>query len=405
MIFKTGSSAEQNTSKAISNCLKELGSISPDIIIFTATVLHDFKIIKDEIHKKFPSTPFHGGSSCQGTMSNTGVHRNEGYGLSIMAISDPEGDYGTSLIEINDSAIGAGEEAINSAIENSCRFGELPNAIWLMPAPGQEEEIIEGIQSVIGTNVPIVGGSSGDNTIEGNWIQCTQEGIKQNAIGLTVIYTDHILTTSFHSGYEVTENKGIVTKSTHREILEIDNKKATDVYNKWSGGAIDEALADHGSIVNILGHSGLFPIGRKVGDIHDVPYYKLSHPETVTPKGSVTLFTDIHEGDEVICMSGTVDGIVQRAKNVVKASMDVEQLKPDDIAGGLMTFCAGCMLTIGEDINNAHKSIHEVLGDDTPYLSAFTFGEQGTFPGGENCHGNLMIAVLLFTHKKIETNL
>jgi hypothetical protein len=31
-----------------------------------------------------------------------------------------------------------------------------------------------------------------------------------------------------------------------------------------------------------------------------------------------------------------------------------------------------------------------------PFLGAFTFGEQGCFVGGENRHGNLMIATLVF---------
>jgi hypothetical protein len=31
-----------------------------------------------------------------------------------------------------------------------------------------------------------------------------------------------------------------------------------------------------------------------------------------------------------------------------------------------------------------------------PFVSPFTFGEQGQFIGGENAHGNLMISAVLF---------
>jgi hypothetical protein len=42
--------------------------------------------------------------------------------------------------------------------------------IWITCAPGDEEGIIAGIEEKLGrTTTPIIGGSSADNTVEGNW--------------------------------------------------------------------------------------------------------------------------------------------------------------------------------------------------------------------------------------------
>ena len=59
------------------------------------------------------------------------------------------------------------------------------------------------------------------------------------------------------------------------------------------------------------------------------------------------------------------------------------------------------MLPIRDDIDDVVASLREVLGE-VPFLGGFTFGEQGCFVGGENCHGNLMISVTLFMRNRSE---
>jgi hypothetical protein len=396
MKIKTGSSIKKDTIKALEESVNEL-KLSPNLLILSGSCLYDFQKIQSFLLERYPNTPFQAVTSCLGSMSDQGVHQNDGYGMSIFSIEDEEGSYGTGIASLEEGPYEAGIKAITKAIEEAERDGEAPDAIWLMSAPGSEELILDGVQSVVGKNVPIIGGSAGDNTIEGNWYQCTQKDFGQNFVTLAVFYTKSIITTAFHSGYDSTSNVGIVTKSNDRTIKEIDGRPAAEVYNEWSKGSISDYMNDGG---NILGASGFFPLGRQVGSIQNIPYYKLSHPETVTNDGFLTLFTNISEGDEIVCMSGSTQGIVDRAQNVFSAAMDIEQLNTDDICGVLSTFCAGCMLTIGEEVKDANDKIQKLLENKIPYMSSFTFGEQGQLPGGENCHGNLMISVLMFTNKK-----
>ena len=48
---------------------------------------------------------------------------------------------------------------------------EEPGFIWMTAGPGVEEEIIRGIKVVYGDEIPIVGGSSADNNVKGEWFQ------------------------------------------------------------------------------------------------------------------------------------------------------------------------------------------------------------------------------------------
>ena len=75
--------------------------------------------------------------------------------------------------------------------------------------------------------------------------------------------------------------------------------------------------------------------------------------------------------------------------------MGAGRLTADQVSGALVIYCAGCMLTVQDEMEEVAAEVREALGGK-PFLGAFTFGEQGCFTGGENRHGNLMISVVVF---------
>ena len=132
-----------------------------------------------------------------------------------------------------------------------------------------------------------------------------------------------------------------------RQVIEFNNKDAYSVYDGWLKGKIKEKV-DTG-VSNILAESTLFPLGRIVGTVKDIPYYLLSHPEAVTSGSGVTLFTNIEEGDEVILMQGSVESLENRLAEVVQTLMAREGLAKEEIAGGFIIYCAGCMLAVNSE--------------------------------------------------------
>ncbi len=93
-------------------------------------------------------------------------------------------------------------------------------------------------------------------------------------------------------------------------------------------------------------------------------------------------------------MHGTVDSLISRAGRVAVSALETAQVDSTELAGALVVYCAGCMLTVQERLDEVVESFQKSL-PDTPFLGTFTFGEQGCFLNGENRHGNLMISVLL----------
>jgi hypothetical protein len=354
-----------------------------------------------------PKVPLSGGTSCMGVMTQAGVHSQDGCGLAMFGILDPQGNYGVGAAEIGDNPGTAAEHAIHCALEMADRPGEVPALVWMMAAPGGEEALISGIEAVLGNDVPISGGSSADNDLSGNWKQFANDEIYSNAVVVTVLFPSTEVMSAFHSGYEPTDVKGIITKvgefeakdkkevatkSEGRILLEINGQPAAEVYNGWNKGLITDSLATGSSIIT---QATLNPLGRVAGHIGAVPYYQLSHPNAVTVNGGLSVFSNVALGDELVLMNGSIDNLLSRAGRVASSALETYSANPQDIAGALVVYCAGCRLAVKDRMDEVVDSLRVTL-PDIPFLGVHTYGEQGCFLGGENRHGNLMISVLLF---------
>jgi hypothetical protein len=178
-----------------------------------------------------------------------------------------------------------------------------------------------------------------------------------------------------------------VTRAEGRELVEIDGRPADEVYEEWTGGALG-ALARRN--LSILPVTTLHPLGRIAGRTGEVETFLLSHPATAREDGALTLFSDVVEGEELVLMSGTHEGLIQRAGRVARAA---RSRVGADLAGALVVICAGCMLAIRDRMPEVTEQLRIAFGG-RPFVGFFSFGEQGCFPWGESFHGNLMFSVL-----------
>lgn len=369
----------------------------PDFLLIAYSEHHDPQVIHAGLMGHFPDALLLGSSTCRGVMTQDGLL---GFGkpvISLAAFVDPDSDFGTATLAVDGDVAAAVERAIETAQAAANRAGEVPDMIWLHASPGTEEVIINAIQQVLGAHVLMSGGSSADENIAGKWSQFDTDGLGQGAaIGL--IYTDLPITHHFQSGYLPTDLTGEVTRAQGRVLYEIDGQPAAEVYNAWTGGAIAAALADRS--LNILEASSWHPLGKSIGRIGPSPElmvdcYCLVHPDSVGPAGELLLFADVVPGSQIVLMKSGREELIKRANQVVRTSLE---LAPKDrtICGGLMVFCAGYMLALGDDIALAAADIRTAYGD-IPFMGVFTFGEQGSFMNGERLHGNLMISSSLFS--------
>lgn len=334
----------------------------------------------------------HGATTCQGVMARGAMVRDQVSGIGCFALWDDEGQFGTALADIGTGAVQAGRTATLRALEYAGRSGEAPDLVWVSSVPGYEEEIVQGIESVVGANTPVVGGSAADNDISGQWRVFDADTVSQNAVVVSVLFPSRPLSTAYQNGYAPAGPVGVVTRGDGRVLYEIDGQPAADVYADWTGGNVTVAP---GQSAPILAASTFHPLGRAVATVSGVPFYVLAHPAAVREDRALELFCAVEEGERVHLMTGSAESLVRRAGRVASLAASGNHLKPGDVAGALVVYCGGCMLAVGEGMDAVAREVDEALGG-APSLGIFTFGEQGAVLSGQNHHGNLMISCVAF---------
>lgn len=388
-------STQKDADVALQACLADMPDTimqRPAFIMVQHSATYASQTLRERLQAQFPDTPLHGASSCMGSLNQAAFQSDDGAGLSLFALRDDDGDYGTAFCPFDDAPLEAAKTALTDALAHAGRPGELPGLVWISSSPGFEESILAGIQTIMGHSVPVVGGSAADNTITGEWSLFDATSSGQSGVVVSVLFPSVAVGTAFHSGYTPTPSRGRVTKAKGRVVYEIDGQPARAVYASWVGASLTGL--DEGE-VNVLGLTSLHPIGREIGQLSGAPVHVLSHPESFGSDGSIHLFSDIAEGDDIILMAGTPDTLVNRASNVMQSAARLAELDMSALSGAILVYCAGCMLTVQDRMDDVRTSITAAM-PDTPFIGAFTFGEQGQLFADTNRHGNLMISSVVF---------
>ncbi|MBN2003677.1 MAG: FIST C-terminal domain-containing protein [Anaerolineae bacterium] len=388
--FSTTVNTVEALKDAYAVLVEKLGS-APTWMTVHGTYHHAGETVTATLQALAPGVPFQGGSSCLGVMTEVGFHSEEGVGLGILGIRDPEGVYGLGCAELTLDSRESGREAIKRALQNAGK-NTPPRVVWITCAPGDEEAILAGIEDgLAGAHVPIIGGSSADNTVEGKWYQLTNGQVLRHGVVVTAMYPSKPIRYAFDSSYTPTAHTGIITKASGRTVYKIDHRPAAEVYNEWTNGVIAEYM-DGG---NILAPTTLYPLGRAAMWTRGETLYQLSHPEAVLENRALSLFTKVEVGEEIVLMESSAQDLVQRVDRVTSKALAGIPAPDQQVAGALVIYCAGCMLAVTDRMQEVAKQFCEALAGQ-PFLGLFTFGEQGRALLGENCHANLMMSIIVF---------
>jgi len=386
MKITIGQSSSMDTHDAIDECLTDLNIQNTQLIVVNCTELHDVEVIVDELRSKCPDSEIVGHTICAGVMGRDGFCGKDGWALSISAFEMIGAEScRTELINYDNA-------------DDWIRFQENkrtrnPNLIWLCSSPGSEESTLSKLEETFDDHIPVYGGSCADNNISGNWKLFSNDTTISNGALLICFYSTlgSSPKSCFSSAYNPTGESARVTKAIDRRLIELDGEAAINTYNKWTesqyGAQGEQAL---------LEESTLFPIARMLSDNQNMPFFQLSHPESVDEQGAINLFTELKVGDTIHLMSGTSRNIKMRLSQMSKEFLEENLIDINRITGAYVVFCAGCMLNIGEQgINEVSQTMKTILGEK-PFLGLFTFGEQGSYLQDKNIHGNLMISLTLF---------
>ncbi len=381
--------------EAVSMMKEKLEGKNPNYVLLWYTIAYDPSEIQDTLRELLgPDVQIQGNSSAVAVMSPDGYHLGEVGSLAILGIASDKVDIGVGGANLDELAPReAGRKAIQEAISNSRKEGS-PRFVYITATPGKEEGILLGIEDIIGTDVPIIGGSAGDETLTGKWSNIANDQTYTNSVVLGAVYTDLKIGQAHEFGYMKSVEQGIATRAEGRTLYEIDNRPAAEVYNEWTGDHFTKELKEGGMI---LTEATFYPLAKIVHGEKEQTHLCVSHPGAINlPEKSITMFTDIETGDEIMLLHGNWEWLVNRAQSTARLAMRSENIASGEGLFAFYTFCAGTLLAIPEA--ERPKVPHLLRGEigDVPFVGGFTLGEQVFLPGVGNRHTNLVNSLGIF---------
>lgn len=363
----------------------------PIFVILFSTSGYDSEQVLSAVRNLCCDAQVYGGTSSTAVLTKSGFHAGEKGSLALLAVASKDITFSVAGVSIDNftSAREAGKAAILSAI-NATGRGDSPKLILLTTAQGEEEEVLAGIEEVIGKEVPVIGGSAAK--------QFANELVFSNGISLAVIYTDLKVGFMSEMAYMRTEARGRITKVEEKKIIkEIDNRPAADVYNTWTGGIVSEELVTCGTI---SAKTVFYPLA-KVLKADGKKHYRAFLPLAISASDrTLTVSANVKEGDEVVLMFGDWERLLDMALLTPTKALESEDIQKEEVVFGFYTYCAEAMHAIPEEEHGRIPALVEVAIGDAPFIGSFSFRGYGHFRDAGNFHGQLVNSMVVFGEKE-----
>jgi hypothetical protein len=312
------------------------------------------------------------------------------------------------------SARQAGREAALDATQ-----GIKPDLLIMCAAVGFEEHFLTGINEVC-SGVPVVGATSGNDalidgqqdapwqlfgSIAGWGAHSHPLGAPGGGVVLLAIWSTE--TSEMHNilshCYGKTQKSGTVTNADGRSILEIDGRKAFEVFSEWTGLTMplsNKQLAQYALAFDDPGSPSGSPSRASVDPSMSFPS-RLVDVKSVGPDG------------ELLCYASTaaelgrcaVSAVHVKPHDVIGAIREIARKAKDEVdfevQGALVVVCGGTSTMFSQaDLDSFRKNLLDIAPE---VIAVFSFGEQGkTSSHGDSVHGNNMLNFLFFGSPKCE---
>ncbi|MCS6820723.1 MAG: FIST C-terminal domain-containing protein [Microscillaceae bacterium] len=244
------------------------------------------------------------------------------------------------------------------------------------------QQAVEGLRSVLGSDVPIYGGLAADDLrVQATYAFSEKQVIEQGVLAL-VLNGDKIETKGITtSGWQAVGNPKKVTKSSGNIVHMIDNLPAAEAYMHYLG--IDKET-------EAVTMRAMFPLQVQRADgtfVLRAPVMRIKEDNSLVfagtvPQGATVRFST-EPGAEII-------------EEVVKQINQLKESFPEPEAIWVVS-CAARKLSFGITIEEEIQGIKDVW--DAPLIGFFSYGEIGALQNGKCDFHNETISLLVLREK------
>jgi hypothetical protein len=319
-------------------------------------------------------------------------------GVAVMLLSLPKGIYfNTACVKDikTKTSLNAGRELGEQLLFGFSGVNRILSVVFSDGLMDEGSNFIYGMQERLGKSFPLVGASASDDLrFQKTYVYYNQEMCDNSATGV-LLGGKLSYGLGIKHGWKPLGKPRIVTKAKGNIIYEIDNAPAIKIYEEYFGKSLDELQEEIRRI------SILYPIGILLPGGKD---YLIRNILTIEPEGALRFQGNIVEGDPIRLMIGTKESCLaaaQEAVNQVKKDLSIASIdfKKREMNKFVLVFdSVSRYILLKRDAGKELEIIKEGLGENTPIMGIYTYGEQapllGTGYQGQSYFHNQTITVL-----------
>lgn len=373
----SGVSSDKKVATAVAAAVSAAGVAKPTMAFCACTVAHKAADVAKEFGKLLPGVPIHGITSSAAILQPGGATPD---GVGCLLIEAAEGSFATGFA--SDGSATAAATALKVKMAT-------PKALILGATPGAEEGALLELAEIF-PGVPVYGGTAADNDVSGKWSVFSESGASAKGLSLVGVGAGVKFFGSMMGPYTPTPKKAVATGCDGRKVAKIGGVPAGDWVYEWIGDAIKTEYEKGGMI---LGPTSQKPIGIKqpTGELVSAHLAIMGGKKD----GSVTFFTPVPEGSEVVVMdSGT--GPATGYAGALAAAYKAASGYFSSPKAALLVYCGGMAIAVGDKLDEGLKGPFAQATAGVPVLGMTCFGEQGVCGRAGNVQRNLSMGMLTF---------
>lgn len=342
----------------------------PDAVILFSSVAYDQEKVNAGV-RSVSGDALLVGSSTAGEITTEGPSAK--HSVVVMALKSDTTKFYAGLGEnIAASPFEAGKMAAENTLKQSS--GKLKAFMMFSDVlAGNGADIVRGVLASLGEHFPVVGGASGDDFQFKKTYQHLNDKVYSGVVIGFGWEGDFALGIGVKHGWVPVGTPKKVTKSTGSVVHELDGKPAIAIYDEYFGEK--EAATLRTETLAKLAVS--YPLGMKVEGSDEM---LIRDPLTVDANGSITCAGEFPEGSSVQLMIGSKETAIKVAGEAAQNAVDqLDGAKPKAV---IIFNCIARNKLFGERSGEEIKEIQKAVGQDTPLIGFYTYGEQAPL-GGE----------------------
>lgn len=303
------------------------------------------------------------GCSSAGEITTTGCSKNS---VAVMGFKSGVFRFSTGLgCGLSQNARGAGQkcarEAIKAKLSKRHVFIMLPDGL-----SGNGADAIRGVQEVLGTSFPIVGGSAGDDYLFKKTYQYYHDKVFSDSVVGVLFGGDISIGIGTRHGWHAIGKTHEVTEA-HGNIIErLDGKKALRIYQDYFGEEAESLRKLEWAKI-----ATIYPLGMSIPDEEE---YLIRYAFKATPDGALVCAAEVPQGSQVRLMIADKEDVLNAAKEAAFRAR--EGLKSAKILAVIVFDSIARKRVLGRQAAEEIEVIKRVLGNTAPIVGFYGYGEQ-----------------------------